>query len=164
MTTTHQAALTVLRQSFAMLRDAFAPLPQEALDWAPLAGGSSLAVLVQHSITSTKFWIACGSGRQYSIATYRAAERTPSFEVRGLDAAELSRRIDAALGELAVILAEGRPEHLAAQITWPEDPETTATGAEALFRAVGHLREHVGHAQLAHDLWLAGHPGFPPRR
>jgi uncharacterized damage-inducible protein DinB len=158
MTTTHQAALTVLRQSFAMLRDAFAPLPKEALDWSPVPGGSSFAVLVQHSITSTKFWIACGSGQQYSIATYRAAERTPSFEVRGLDSAELERRIDSALEELAAILAQGKSEHLAAQITWLEDPGTTATGAEALFRAVGHLREHVGHAQLAHDLWLATRP------
>jgi hypothetical protein len=28
-------------------------------------------------------------------------------------------------------------------------------GAGTLMAAIGHLREHVGHCQLMHDLWLA---------
>lgn len=140
-----------------MFREALTALPDEAADWSPVSGGNTAVVLVTHSITSTRFWIGNGSGQQGSMARYRAEERAPSFEARGLTIAVLAARIDAFAAEAEQILASGDAASLEAIIDWrAEDPaEPLRTGVEALLRAVAHLREHVGHMQLMRDLWLA---------
>lgn len=138
-----------------MLREAVAGLPDEALDWKVTPEGNSLNVLVLHSISATKFWMAAASGEQRSIADYRASERAPAFEAKGKSAAELEAAINAAVEDLKGILTKGTEEHLVTEVSWPEDPSMTKTGARGLFHAIAHLREHVGHAQAVHDLWLA---------
>jgi uncharacterized damage-inducible protein DinB len=155
MTTVHHAAFVVAEESFAMLRDAVAGLPNEALDWKPAPESNSLNVLVLHSISATKFWMAAGAGAQRSIADYRESERAPAFEAKGRSAAELEAAINTAIEDLKDILSKGTEEHLVAEVSWPEDPSMTKTGARGLFHAIAHLREHVGHAQSVRDLWLA---------
>ena len=156
MTPTHQAALTTVRDSFAMLTEALAGLPDEALSWRPEAENTnSIAVLATHCVTATRFWLALGAGQIGSIDEYQRRFRAPSFEVFGAAVGELDGRFAAVLEELGAVMANGTEAHLSARIAWPEDPSVTPTGAEALFRAVGHLREHVGQVQLMRDLWLA---------
>ena len=139
-----------------MFTEALEGLPDEALAWRPDAENTnSMAVLATHCVTATRFWLGLGAGQIGSIDEYRKRYRAPSFEVSGAAAGELKAQFDAALAELADVMARGTEAHLTARITWPEDPSMTPTGAEALFRAVGHLREHVGQAQLMRDLWLA---------
>ncbi len=121
----------------------------------PTPEGNSLNVLVLHSISATKFWMAAASGTQGSLADYRASERAAAFETQGKSAAELEAAINAAVEELKAILTKGTEEHLVTEVSWPEDPGMTKTGARGLFHAIAHLREHVGHAQAVHDLWLA---------
>ena len=67
-----------------MLRDAIDGLPDEAADWRPVPRTNSAAVLVIHSITSTRFWLRNGSSAPGSIARYRAEERARSFEAWGV--------------------------------------------------------------------------------
>lgn len=156
MTPTHQAALSVSRDSFAMFAEALEGLPDEALSWRPQAENSnSIAVLATHCITSTRFWLALGAGQVGSIDVYRRDYRAPSFEVAGAAAGELIGQFEAVMAALADVMSQGTDSHLTARIEWPEDPSLKLTGAEALFRSVGHLREHVGQAQLMRDLWLA---------
>ena len=72
MTPTHQGALQVTRESLHFLRSSIEDLPDEAMDWKPLPDSSSLAVLVVHSITATRFFLRAGSGAVASLASYRA--------------------------------------------------------------------------------------------
>jgi len=159
MDTTYAAAQLITDVSLAMLRDAIAGLPDEAVQWKPLPEASSMNVLVVHSITSARFFLGCGAGKKTSRRHYLEADRVAAFESRGATTAQLLQAIDEAAVEFRHLLGHAPATALAEVIAWPEEyPDERFTGAECLFRAIGHLREHVGHAQLMHDLWLAAHP------
>lgn len=140
-----------------MLRDAVDGLPPEALDWRPAPGTNSVTVLVTHSITSTRFWLGNGAGRIGSIIAYRAGERARSFEESGGTAEKLVAVIDAFAAEADAMLAAANEDALTARIDWTAEDakEPVREGVEALFRALTHLREHVGQVQLMRDLWMS---------
>jgi hypothetical protein len=161
MTPTHAGALQITRESLAFLRAAIADLPQSALDWKPLDSANSAAVLVAHAISATRFFLRAGSGYVGSITEYRAGERADAFRTAGVTKDDLLDLIDRFVDEAAAILAEGTPEHIEGQVEMPTTdnlPVPARNGAGTLMAAVGHLREHVGHVQLMHDLWLAENP------
>lgn len=149
----HAATLTILRESFAALRDTLDGLPPAALDWKPYPDGNTLAVLTMHSIAATRFWIAAGCGQPRSLAEYRSGERQASFEVKGRVAPDLQASIDGAVEQMAGLLGQGTAEQLERKLEWPEDPSVKRTGAESLIHAIAHLREHVGQAWMTRDLW-----------
>ncbi|MDZ7727149.1 MAG: DinB family protein [Dehalococcoidia bacterium] len=155
MTAAHAAALEVAKESYGMLREALAGLPDEAMDWRPAPDANPLGVLVLHSISATRFWFAAGSGESVSLSTYRNEERAPAFQAAGKRRTELEAAIDSALPELESLLRQGSADDLDATCSWPEDPGMTKTGVQCLMHALAHLREHVGQAQLTRDLWLA---------
>jgi hypothetical protein len=62
------------------------------------------------------------------------------------------------IAEVPGIVAPGTQSHLDAFLTWPEDITFARTGLMSLLAAVAHQREHLGHAELTRDLWLAAHP------
>ena len=155
MTPTHQAALTVAQESFAMFAEALAGLPDEALVWRPAAENSnSLAVLAAHSISATRFWLANGAGLGKSIEEYRRVDRGPSFAVAGGAADDFRAQFDVLLSDVATLFESGKEAHLSAEVVQPADPSMTRTGVGCLIHGIGHLREHVGQAQLMRDLWL----------
>jgi len=159
MTPTHQGALQIVRESFAVLQSAVDDLPEEALEWKPLPSANSVSVLVMHSITATRFFLRAGSGQVGSILEYRATERAEAFRTSGLAKTELRSRMEAFLPEAEAILAGGTEVNLSEVIEMPTNdglPVPTRNGAGSLFAAIAHLREHVGHVQVMHDLWLAG--------
>lgn len=159
MNATYAAALAVSRESIAMMRRSLAGLPAEALDWRPAEGMNSIAVLASHAITSMRFFAACGSGRPSSILAYRNGPRAASFAERDGSVDRYLQALDALEAELAELFSAATDADLEAGIAWPdEDPSLNLTGAECLFRAIGHFREHLGHAQSVHDLWLARQP------
>lgn len=153
MTPTHQAALTVAQESFAMFAEALAGLPDEALVWRPDADNTnSLAVLAAHSLSATRFWLANGAGVGKSIEEYRRVDRGPAFAAGG--AGDYPAQFDQMLSGLATLFAAGTEAHLLADVAQPADPVMTRTGVGCLIHGIGHLREHVGQAQLMRDLWL----------
>ncbi|MBE0611007.1 MAG: DUF664 domain-containing protein [Dehalococcoidia bacterium] len=161
MTPTHEGALQITRESLRFLRSSIEDLPEEAMDWKPLPGASSLAVLVVHSVTATRFFLRAGSGEVGSLAEYRSGDRADAFRAAGIGKPELLGMIAAFGREADGIVAKGTEEHLAARVelTAADDmPVPVRNGAGTLFAAIAHLREHVGHVQLMHDLWLAEHP------
>jgi hypothetical protein len=162
MTPTHEGALQITRESLSFLRSAIDELPEEAMDWTPLPGASSLAVLAVHSVTATRFFLRAGSGRVGSLADYRAGERADAFRTAGMSRVSLLTLIDDFGHEAVDILAAGTEAHLASRVALLANdnlPVPVRNGAGTLFAAIAHLREHVGHAQLMHDLWLASHSG-----
>ena len=159
MTPTHEGALQIVRESFAFLRSAVEDMPEDALEWKPLPNANSVAVLVMHSITATRFFLKAGSGAAGSITEYRATERADAFRTAGVTKQQLLERIEAFLPEAESIVAAGTEAHIAATVEMPTTdnlPVPTRNGAGSLMAAIGHLREHVGHVQLMHDLYLAG--------
>lgn len=152
---TYEAANLVLRESFAMLSTALDGLPDAALDWTPTSGMSSLAVLATHSITSTLFWVGAAAGAGPERDQYLGKERPASFQARGTNAEALCARINETLPDLERMLNQGTDVSLEDEMPWVEQGNRHRSGAECLIHAVGHLREHVGQAQLMRDLWLA---------
>lgn len=161
MTPTHAGALQIVRESLAFLTSAVADLPDEALEWKPLPSANSATVLVAHAVSASRFFLRAGSGKVGSMPEYRATERAAAFRASGVPKATLLQMISDFLVEAEAILDEGTEAHLAATVSLPVNdgmPVPDRNGAATLFAAVGHLREHVGHVQLMHDLWLAEHP------
>ncbi len=161
MTPTHSGVLQVTRESLGMIRAAVQDLPEDALDWKPLPNANSAAVLVAHAVTATRFFLRAGSGNVGSLVEYRATERAEAFRTAGRSKAALLEMLAAFSTEAETIVAAGTEEHLRAPVSMPSNDNLTVpdrNGAGTLFAAIGHLREHVGHLQLMHDLWLAEHP------
>ena len=160
MTPTHQTALDVTRQSFGMLKDAISGLPDEALDWTPAPNTNSLTVLTRHSLAACRFFFGVVSGQPASIAAYRKGDRAEAFRAMGGTASTLAAAIDAGMTDFEQILSPGTEAHLDEMYGWPDEaPDIpTRTGREILVNGIGHLREHVGQAQLMRDLWLAKNP------
>jgi len=140
------------------MRSSISDLPQEALDWRPLPDASSIAVLAIHGITATRFFLRAGSGFEVSLADYRKSQRAPAFETKDVEKSVLLAALTDFEAEAEKILSNGTDAHLAADIVLTANdglPVPVRNGAGTLFAALGHLREHVGHAQMLHDLWLA---------
>ena len=159
MTPTHQGTLQITRESLAFLRSAVDDLPQEALDWKPLPSANSATVLVMHSITATRFFLRAGSGHVGSITEYRSGERAEAFRAGNLPKDRLLLLLSEFESEAAGILQAGTESQLSQTVSMPSNdglPVPDRNGAGTLMAAIGHLREHVGHVQLMHDLWLAG--------
>jgi hypothetical protein len=162
MTPTHAGALQITRESLAFLRAAVEDVPQEALEWKPLPTANSMAVLVVHAVTATRFFLRAGAGQAGSMSEYRANERAAAFRTAGVTKRQLLDMIDAFSAEAEQILAQGTEAHVSGTVSLPTNdnlPVPDRNGAGTLMAAIGHLREHVGHLQLMHDLWLAGNPG-----
>lgn len=155
MEPTFAAAFNLARQLFDEFTETVRSLPAEALDWRPAPGASSVAQLAAHVASSTPFWFAAAVGERRDIIGYRRGERERAFETVGASADELSGMLRAAVRELERLAALGQPHHLGRVIEWEDDDGSAPklTGAEALFRAVSHVREHLGHAQLTRDVW-----------
>lgn len=141
-----------------MFRAALRGLPDEAMAWSPAPGMNPLSVLVAHTCSSLRFFVAAGVGQVGSLQAYREGTRAASFAEAGWDVGRALEELDALESGLAALLTSAPASALDATISWAEDPSLAMTGAEALFRSVGHLREHVGHAQVMRDLWRAAHP------
>lgn len=155
MATTHGAARIVTRLSLEMLREGLSGLPDAAAGWKPLPAANSMSVLVVHSLTSSRFFLGCGAGRQLSRRQYLESERVAAFETPAMTIASLVAATDAAAAEFDALLASAPAAALDAPVTWPDYPDERYTGSECVIRAIAHLREHVGQVQLMRDLWLA---------
>ena len=161
MTPTHAGVLQVTRESLAMIRAAVEDLPESALDWKPLPSANSAAVLVAHAVSATRFFLRAGSGNVGSLIEYRATDRVEAFRTHGTSKLALLEMLTAFSAEAETIVSAGTEDHLRAPVHMSSNDNLTVpdrNGAGTLFAAIGHLREHVGHLQLMHDLWLAEHP------
>lgn len=156
-TLVHDAALAILRQSLDQLDDALAELPDDATGWTPAPGTNSAAVLVAHSVSSTRFWLNNGSGNVTSHRNYMTEPRVEAFQSGATTTAYLQEMVQAFRDEAAHVLAQGTERDLAVRISWADEGNTelAPTGAEALFRGLAHLREHIGQVELLRDLWKA---------
>lgn len=145
------AARKVVTESFDELRRSIDGLPGAVLDWQPAgADSNSLAVLVTHSMNSTRLWMRVAVGLPLP-----KRDREAEFRAKSTDPAALLAMID----ELAVDTTTALDS--VESVDWASlEPWTRASGevveftkAYALIHGIEHLRGHVDQASLTRHLW-----------
>lgn len=130
----------------AALQATLAGLDAAGLNWVPMPGMNSLAVLATHAAGATRYWIGDVVGQAPS-GRVRSAE----FEAQADDPTALQAHIDDVLAHARRTLAPLRADDLAALRLAPAQGRQV-TVAWALLHALEHLAEHIGQAQLLREL------------
>ncbi|MEZ4867465.1 MAG: DinB family protein [Caldilineaceae bacterium] len=130
------------------IKNALEDLPQAALDWVPGDEMNSLAVLIAHVAGSEKYWIGDVLARG---ATQRV--RDTEFQTGGLGHAALLGLLDDALADSQQAVATLTLEDLHTSRPLPGH-ENAASTSWCLLHALEHVATHLGHIQLARQVWL----------
>lgn len=126
--------------------DALRGLSTEQLDWRPLEGENSIAVLAVHIAGAEKFWVGDCITR-YPTNRDRPAE----FATEGVDGQTLSHELDGALEFVSSALAKLPDEVLTEFRDHPRTGEQISV-AWALNHVIQHTALHLGHMQLTRNL------------
>jgi uncharacterized damage-inducible protein DinB len=149
-----EAARAVFRRSFDELRGSADGLPAEALNWRPVEGANSIAVLVTHSLHSTRSWLSVALG-----VPLPERDRESEFRAAAGEPSEMLALLEAMSGQcLGLLDGPGEVDWTAMRRTHPRlrrgEPQEVPA-AWALLHALEHLREHAGQAFLTRQLWEA---------
>lgn len=131
----------------ADVQRAIAGLPQAALDWLPGPDMNSLCALIVHTCGAERYWIGGVVGRDPS-----ARDRAAEFRAAGLDEVALREHLDESLACARGVLEELALRDLEALRVSPRDGREF-TVAWCLAHALGHTAIHLGHMQIARQLW-----------
>lgn len=136
------AARVVLAEALNELSAAVGGLDAEALNRRPGGDGTnSIAVLVVHALTSTRWWLSVATGAQLP-------DRVRDDEFRAVAASgdELRAFVLRVGGDCQALLAgDGRIDWSAMRAI---EGEESVVASFALLHALSHLREHVGQVGL----------------
>jgi hypothetical protein len=141
------AFVTRLGELVKGFQGALEGLPAEALDWSPGSQMNSLTVLATHAAAATRYLIGDVIG---GVPSGRVREA--EFRATGGDAAALAARLVEAATFAEDVVANLSAEELGAERFSPQH-KGNYTVAWCMFRALDHLAEHMGHAQLTRLLW-----------
>lgn len=123
-----------------------ADLPPEALNWQPMPGMNSIAVLIVHMTGAERYWIG-----DVAAGDPHERDRDAEFEPSGLDAEALIERLRASDEYIASAVNAFSLDDLLAERTSPRDGETFSV-AWALLHALEHTAIHVGHIQMTRQI------------
>lgn len=149
------SAAYVLRDYFGEFRRAVEGLPDEAINWQPAGEGTnSFAVLVTHTMHSTRSWISIAVG-----APLPDRDRASEFEVKADSADDLAGLLDEFEPQILRLLdgagevdwTANRKAHMRPDPALPD----YVPAAFAILHAVEHFSQHVGHIGLTRQLWEA---------
>lgn len=144
------SARDILDTAVTDMREAIGGLDAEALNWSPVDGSNSIAVLAVHSMTSTRSWMSSAVG-----AELPARDRDSEFVAEAVDAPSLTAFVEGMADDCRALLKGAVVDDWSAlRVTHarnrPAEPEVPASWA--LLHALQHLREHVGQMQLTRQL------------
>ena len=123
-------------------------LPDEAVDWKPGPEMNSIAVLVVHSIESTRYWLGVmGAGEDYQ------RDRPAEFRVEGKTIAELQQMLNDFRQTSHQSIAKLPDQSLDQKRASIIHKGKTYAVAWSFQYAVSHLATHVGHLQITRQLW-----------
>ncbi len=108
---------------------------------------NSIGALVVHLTGAERYWIGDVAGRDPS-----GRDRAAEFRARGLDEAELKRRLDGSLAYARGLLEGLTLQDLDAARVSPRDGREF-TVAWCLAHALEHTAIHLGHIQIIRQLW-----------
>ncbi len=123
-------------------------LPPAALDWSLGPAINSLAILAAHVAGSEMFWIG-----DVVIRGATTRIRDTEFQTVGVTADDLKARLAHALADSQQAVAQLTLAHLEEQRISPRGDGQHYTVAWCLLHALEHVAVHVGHMQLARQLW-----------
>ena len=151
------AVHNMLSTNSAELRELVTGLDAAALNRRPAPETNSIAVLVAHAVSSTRWLVDAALTGRMDRERYLTGDRTAAFATEDATSDELLRIVDE-LDHLIARLAEEGPwadygGMVAFEGGMSAEPRTRAW---SLIHAVEHLREHIGHAQLTRQLLTAG--------
>jgi hypothetical protein len=145
------SARDILDTAVTDMRAAIGGLDADALNWKPVDGANSIAVLAVHSMHSTRSWISIAAG-----AGLPERDRDSEFVAEAADAASLTAFVDGMADDCRALLKGAAVgDWSAMRVTHPRnrpDAEPQAPASWALLHALEHLREHVGQMQLTRQL------------
>jgi len=122
-------------------------LPQTALDWIPGSEMNSLGIIVAHVAGSERFMIGDIVAKEPS-----GRDRDAEFRTQGIDVAGLNERLDGSLAYIRKVLERFSIEDLKMPCVSPRDGSTNSA-RWYLFRVMGHVAGHLGHAQITRQMW-----------
>jgi hypothetical protein len=134
------------------IEQAIKGLSPEALDWIPGPDMNSISVLVVHTTGSERYWIG-----DVALEDPSGRDREAEFRVHGLDETALKARLDGSLAYAKTALSKLPEENLALERYSPLWGEKI-TVVWALLHALEHLGIHLGHIQMARQMWNQNHP------
>ena len=146
------AARDIVGDSLAELRTAVEGCTVEQLNRRPAGDDTNgLAVLVTHTLHSTRAWLSLAVG-----APLPDRDRPAEFVVVVEDPAAFLATFDEFAADCRALLDADAPFEPARSGTAPwragDRAREPVTAAWALLHAIAHLREHVGHAQLTRQV------------
>lgn len=150
MTSELHGLRTRLEYELDRLVETIAGLDEQAVNWKPSPlGTNSLLVLVTHALASAEDHVVNKAAGK-PVVRNRDAEFSVKGSATNLSsrAALVRQRIGEALAELEGRLDEERDPPL-------EKWSGPATVRDRILHAISHTAEHVGHAQLTRDLYVA---------
>jgi hypothetical protein len=119
-------------------------LPPEAMDWQPGPEMNSPAVLLAHVTGVLR------EGVDIALDVPPGRVRAEEFQTRGLPAAEMLGRLDAAIEHIRGALPHLELEDLARERMDEDGPVTCGW---ALLHALEHAYLHLGHLQITCQVW-----------
>jgi len=122
-------------------------LPQSALDWIPGSEMNSLGIIVVHVAGSERFMIGDIVAKEPS-----GRDREAEFRTQDIDVAGLNERLDDSLAYIRQVLGRFNLEDLDTPCVSPRDGSTNSA-RWYLFRIIGHVASHLGHAQITRQMW-----------
>lgn len=140
--------MDVLERLHRELEKSFEGLPQEALDWQPLADTNSMVVLVVHIVGSTRFWVG-----DVALQESSNRNRDAEFQASGLDAATLKQLLADNRIYVRNALSRLTLEELALPRKSPYHGEQIFSVGWAILHALEHVGLHLGHMQLTRQMW-----------
>jgi uncharacterized damage-inducible protein DinB len=129
------------------IHKALTGLPPEALDWTPGKDMNSISVLVVHLTGAERFWIGDVAAQEPSDRN-----RDAEFEVKGLGADTLKKRLDDTLSYVSVTLEKFSLQDLEIPRRSPRTDREFTVGW-SLLHALEHSTLHLGQIQLTRQLW-----------
>jgi hypothetical protein len=145
----YAAYLKELESLYTGIAKAIDGLPPEALDWVPAPGMNSICVLITHTTGAQRFLVGDMIG---DIPSNRV--RQAEFEAKGLDQASLTAMLGRAMSVTRDALEKATVADL--ESTEPRSKDGRSfTVAFALYHALAHSGEHLGHIEMTRQMWDA---------
>jgi DinB superfamily len=145
------AASQILDGSLTALRGTVEGLEPDALNWRPGDETNTVAVLVTHAVGSTRWWLSVAMAQPLPerdrASEFLATTDSPTELLAWYDG--MGTRCRSLLDAEAPFDADAIRE-VPARSTGMSGP---VTAAWALLFCLGHLQEHVAHAQMTRQLW-----------
>jgi hypothetical protein len=147
------AAVDMLRRNSEELRAAVTGLSVEQLNRAPVKDSSSLAILVEHSVSGTIALVDAAVTGQMDRGRYMNEIRPAAFATNSAGEKLLHESLDRLDARIAQLEQQPPTDGYEGHVQYqpPVDGPPRAR-VWSLIHAIEHLREHVGHAQITRQI------------